>query len=143
MSLAQSASLGLETRFKVVVDGIDLGGWDTCRGLAVNFNVEPLEEGGEYGFVHLLAGHVKYETIKLTRAMTSSDSGRVQSWLSSKVDSFSGGTAQITLLDSKGQPVQAWSLRNVHPSSWKGPDLDANSGKVAKETLELMHEGFL
>ena len=143
MTLANNASLGLETRFKVVVDGIDLGGWHSCKGLAVNFHLEPIEEGGEYGFKHWLPGCLDYPTIKLERAMTASDAPRVQQWLASKIDNFDGGTAQITLLDSRGASVHTWSLRNVHPMSWTGPNLEASSARVATETLELAHEGFL
>ena len=36
-----------------------------------------------------------------------------------------------------------WSLRNVYPSKWTGPDLDAMTAGIAMEKLELVHEGFL
>jgi phage tail-like protein len=143
VTLADDAYLGLETRFKVVVDGVDLGGWHSCTGLSVNFNLEAIPEGGENGYKHWLPGHVDYPKITLKRAMSADDAPKVQQWLSSKVDTFDGGTAQITLLDSRGTPVFEWSLRNVHPSQWKGPDLNAGSLNVALETLELAHEGFL
>jgi phage tail-like protein len=143
VTLADDAYLGLETRFKVVVDDVDLGGWHSCTGLAVNFNLDKIAEGGENGYKHWLPGHVEYPMVTLKRAMSSVDAPAVQQWLSSKVDNFQGSTAQITLLDSRGQQVHQWSLRNVHPSQWKGPDLTAGSTNVALETLELAHEGFL
>ncbi len=143
MTFAQNASLGLETRFKVTVDDINLGGWHSCKGLAVKFNLEPLEEGGEYGFKHWLPGCVEYSHITLERAMIAADAGNVQNWLASKIDNHTGGTGSITLLDSRGQKVYTWTLRGVRPMSWKGPNLEATSGKVATEVLELAHEGFL
>ena len=39
--------------------------------------------------------------------------------------------------------VANWMLRNVFPSKWSGPDLDATGNRVAVEQLELVHEGFL
>jgi phage tail-like protein len=54
-----------------------------------------------------------------------------------------GGTAQITLYDSHGQPVSTWSLRNVYPAGWEGPDLSASTFGIAIEKLKLVHEGFL
>jgi phage tail-like protein len=143
MTLAHDASLALKTRFKVVVDGIDLGGWQACEGLEVDFKPFMVQEGGENGYLHVLPGCLEYSHIKLTRAMTASDSPRVQQWLAQKADSFDGGTAQITLLDAHAKPVHAWSLRNVYPAKWTGPSMDAMTSGVAIETLTLVHEGFL
>jgi phage tail-like protein len=143
MALSSDARLGLAMRFKVVVDGVDLGGWESCHGLAVDFHPKAIKEGGENGYVHWLPDRADYQPIKLTRAMTSSDAGHVQSWLSSKVGNYTGGTAQITLFDAWGGPVHTWSLRNVFPKSWLGPDMKASVKDIAIETLELVHEGFL
>ena len=37
MAISVSSMLGLQTRFKVTVDGVDLGGWSKCTGLTVEF----------------------------------------------------------------------------------------------------------
>jgi phage tail-like protein len=136
----------------VVVQDVDLGGWATCRGLLVDFQNEKIKEGGNYDSVTIIPERVLYTPITLTRAMTAADSSAVQSWMQRVVrewysDGSDGGyadhTAQITLLDAHQQAVVTWSLRNVYPRRWRGPDLDARSGNVAVETLELEHEGFL
>ena len=141
--LSETAMLGLEMRFAVVVDGIDLGGWATCQGLAINFNLVERQEGGVNDHNVWLPGHITYPKILLTRAMTSADSAKVMTWLTSMVDKTSGGTAKITLFDAHKKEVASWSLQNVLPFSWKGPSLGATSHAVAVETLELVHEGFL
>jgi phage tail-like protein len=87
---------------------------------------------------------MKYDQVTLTRAMTKTDSAKVARWLSGCVDQSQGGTARITLKDAHNEEVATWSLRNVLPSSWKGPSLNAKDGStVAVETLVLAHEGFL
>ena len=152
MPIADGTQLGLTTRFKVVVQDVDLGGWATCRGLLADFKQEVIREGGHYDSFTIIPDRVLYNPITLTRAMNSADSGAVQSWLQRVVrewyaDSSDGGysdhTAQITLLDAGQAAVMTWSLRNVYPLRWRGPDLDASSGHIAIETLELAHEGFL
>ena len=52
-------------------------------------------------------------------------------------------SGKITLFDTALQEVASWELQNVMPSSWKGPQLDANGKLVAVEQLDLIHEGFL
>ncbi|MBX9394360.1 phage tail protein [Streptomyces sp. TRM72054] len=147
--------LGMAMRFHVVVDGVDLGGWASCKGLGVTFVNEDVEPGGVYEYAVILPGRLQYSTITLERAMSAGDSARLQAWLRQVVtawyrdenaDDYPGVTAQIVLLDARNDrrfPVASWSLRNVYPKSWKGPDLDATSGNVAVETLELAHQGFL
>jgi phage tail-like protein len=165
--------LGLTTRFHVVVDGVDLGGWGKCTGLRVDFKPYQIDEGGNYNYRPILPGNLDYPAITLERAMNQADSARVQAWLSSRVQSWvhaassghgaleqginmisnligagnivpgAGGTGQITLFDSAGTKVITWQLRNVYPSKWVGPDLDAKTAGIAMEKLELVHEGFL
>jgi len=145
------AILGLQTRFKVTVDGVDLGGWSKCTGLAVEFKAHPVKEGGNYEYQPILPDYIEYKPIVLERAMNAKDSDAVQNWLRGKVSSYvkqdfrggGAGTAQITLLDSHGNPVTSWSLRNVYPAGWDGPELSASTFGIAIEKLKLVHEGFL
>jgi phage tail-like protein len=150
MAMSVSAMLGLTTRFRVVVDGVDLGGWSKCTGLAVEFKTQRVKEGGNYETQPILADCLEYPNIQLVRAMTAQDSRRVQDWLRTKVSGWigadssgGGGTAQITLFDAKAAPVSSWSLRNVYPAKWDGPELTAETFGIAVEKLTLVHEGFL
>jgi phage tail-like protein len=142
--------LGLTTRFQVSIDGINMGGWARCSGLSVSFNPELWAEGGNYQYRAILPGHIEYPKVTLARPMSSQDSATVQSWLSDRANNWApaansgnGGTAEIKLLDAHQNPVASWSLRNVFPDSWVGPDLDAMTFGIAVEKLVLVHEGFL
>ena len=143
MPLQTDARLGLSFRFDVDVDGINLGGWESCKGLSVDFGLREVREGGTNDHSYWLPDQIKYEKITLTRAMTKADSAKVTRWLSSCVDKKDGGTARITLKDAHNEEVASWSLRNVLPFSWHGPALAARDSTVAIETLVLAHEGFL
>lgn len=146
-----SAMLGLTTRFLVEVGGISLGGWAKCTGLSVTFKHLPIAEGGNYEYKTILPDIIEYKEIVLERAMSKESSQNVQNWLRGKVSSymkqdFRGGgasTAKITLCDSHGQKVADWSLRNVYPAGWDGPELSASTFGIAIEKLKLIHEGFL
>jgi phage tail-like protein len=135
--------LGLSARFAVVVDGIDLGAWESCAGLKVDFGLVEWAEGGTNSHSYWLPGRLKYEKITLTRAMAAGDSARLIAWLSSRIDKDTGGTAKITLRDAHNQDVCSWTLKNVLPFAWEGPGLDAKQNTVALEKLVLAHEGFL
>ena len=152
MVLAAQAALGLTMRFRVRVDDVDLGGWSTCTGLAVDFTSHPVPSGGDYGTQTVLPDRVEYAPVTLRRAMVRAESAQVQAWLASVVDDWYGGsdalsgsgrTARIVLLDAATAEVASWSLRDVRPRGWRGPDLDANGHGVALETLQLVHQGFL
>ena len=162
MTLSLTSMLALTARFHVSISGVDLGGWARCHGLQVKFNPEPIKEGGNYQYEPILQGHIQYPNVTLTRAMNADGTKKVQDWLKDRAANWidglssgssalrrmvgmggSGGHATITLFDAKGVKVCEWTLRNVYPASWKGPDLDASTLGVALESLELAHEGFL
>ena len=47
----------------------------------------------------------------------------------------------ILLLDGPdGKPVNIWRLRTAVPLRWTGPDLDAQSGELAFEELEVTYD---
>jgi phage tail-like protein len=142
--------LGLNNRFHVKIDEISLGAWGQCKGLAVDFKNDHVDQGGIYDYVKFLPGQVSYTPITLRRAVNPKDSAQVQAWLASVVNNWvhaanagDGGTGVITLFGSDAQPVMSWTLRNVYPSKWTGPELDAATAGIAMETLEFQHEGFL
>jgi len=134
---------GLAARFQVTIDGQNLGGWSTCKGLEVDFQHETYEELGNNQFVHYLPRAAKYTHITLERACTSEESSALQAWLGSVVMQPVKGTASITLHDAAQGEVITWTLTGVYPAKWTGPQLDGGSNKMALETLVLAHEGFL
>ena len=146
MPLAHATRLGLTARFHVTVHAqevANLGSWQSCKGLAVQFTMEKVKEGGTNDHLVYLPIRTEYKPIKLQRALNRADSTAVQSWLRKCSNEMKGSNATITLCDAHGQQVATWELRNVYPSQWSGPDLDGNGKTIAIETLELVHEGFL
>lgn len=152
---ANLASLpyGLAMRFRVAVDGLDLGHWSACRGLKVDLKVSTLAEGGNYWSEHILPDRISYPHITLERAVHPAESQAVQEWLRLVAgrwmnydgvgQPYQGQGAVITLLGVTGQEVLHWTLTGVYPVAWSGPTLSAKDSSVALEELELAHEGFL
>jgi len=128
--------------FSVQVDGHDLGAFTSCDGLGFEVTVEQREEGGNNGFVHMLAGRIKYSNIKLTRPVNG-DSSKVALWFGAMAGLVVRTNAEIAALRPNGDTVATWTVRDVIPVKWSGPQLSVESAKVATETLELAHHGFL
>ncbi len=128
--------------FTVKVDGHDLGAFTQCDGLACEVAVEQREEGGNNLFIHQLPGRMKFTNIKLTRPING-DTEKVARWLSGMTDEVKRTNAEIAALNSEGKTVASWSFMGVIPVKWTGPQLSVDSPKVATESLELAHHGFL
>jgi phage tail-like protein len=143
--------LGHANRFKVVLDDgdvKDLGMWQKCDGLEVEFKTKEVKDGGHYEHSYYLPEMVVYKPVTLTRALAKDDSPKVQRWLAKQARDLKGNGLTITVYDhtlgGEGHtPVASWSLRNAKPTDWKCVTLDVGSSKVAVETLKFVHEGFL
>jgi phage tail-like protein len=80
--------------------------------------------------------------VKFTRPVNA-ESAKVRDWLASMSGGVTRTTAEIVALSSDGQKVASWGLTGVFPVKWQGPSFSLDSPKVATETLELAHHGFL
>ena len=148
--MAQGRIHGLACAFYVNIDELDLGWWTNCTGLKVSWTLESIKEGGMAGNTASYAVRVKWDNVTLKRGMTRAGwegvtgTGGVRGWLEKVIkDPTESSAASITLYDAWAQAVTTWNLVGVFPSSWSGPDFDADSKKVAYETLVLNHNGFL
>jgi phage tail-like protein len=116
--------------------------FSSCDGLGCEFVMEQREEGGNNGFVWQLPSRIKYSNIKLSRPVTK-DSSKITMWIAGMAAGIRRKTATIEARTLEGTVIAHWSLVDVVPVRWTGPQLSADSPKVATETLELAHHGFL
>jgi phage tail-like protein len=153
-SLGLNAAFGLVTNllgvrndpysafnFLVEVEGILAGGFSECTGLQVETEVLDYREGGLNEYVHRFAGPTKYPPLILKHGLTQIDG--LWNWhqdvTRGKIERQNG---TIYLLDRQHLPVMWWDFKEAIPVKWSGPDLRAESGTIAFETLELSHHGL-
>ncbi|MBW5485618.1 phage tail protein [Streptomyces bambusae] len=140
--MAQQQDPAVSVCFMVEIDNISLGAFNSCEGLGCEVVMEQREEGGNNGYVWQLPTRIKYSTIKLTRPITR-DTEQVTRWLAGMVGGIPRKTAHISAMTVDGTVVARWSLMDVVPVRWTGPSLSPETPKVATETLEIAHHGFL
>ena len=104
---------GTQFRFKVTIDGKDIGEFTSLEGLSAEYTVMPYSEGGENRFEHRLPGQLKYSTIKLSRALDPESALAAGSRRSKQKSSRSPQrrTAAITAIDPDGEELASWDSR--------------------------------
>jgi phage tail-like protein len=128
--------------YVVKIDDQNAWAFSSCDGLGCEVVMEQREEGGNNGFVWQLPTRLKYSNIKLSRPVTN-DSVKITGWIAGMAGGVKRKTATIEARTLSGTVIARWSLLDVVPVRWTGPQLSADSPKVATETLELAHHGFL
>jgi phage tail-like protein len=128
--------------FAVSIDGNDLGTFNSCEGLGVEVVLEQREEGGNNGLIWQLPTRLKYSNVKFSRPL-GPDTVQVAKWFASMTSGVKRRTATIVAMTNDGAKVATWSLAGVVPVRWSGPSLNLDSPKVATETIEIAHHGFL
>jgi len=128
--------------FAVKIDDEDLGTFNSCEGLGCEVVIEQREEGGCNGFTWQLPSRLKYTNVKFTRPV-GPDTAKVANWFASMTSGVRRRTATIQVMSADGTVVATWSLNGVVPVRWAGPSLNFDSPKVATETVEIAHHGFL
>ena len=129
--------------FAVTIDDDDLGTFISCEGLGVEVVLEQREEGGNNGHVWQLPTRLKYTNIKLSRPL-GPDTVKITKWFASMT---TGVKRQDR--DDRGDERQGRDGRHLEPvgasspCDGPGPSLNVDSPKVATETIEIAHHGFL
>lgn len=137
-----SVEPALSVCFSVTIGSQDLGTFMSCEGLGIEVVLEQREEGGFNGQVWQLPTRLKYSNVKLSRPL-GPETTKVAEWFASMVTGVKRRTATITARNAKNEPVATWNLAGVVPVRWTGPSLNVESPKVATETIEIAHHGFL
>jgi phage tail-like protein len=136
--------LGMSMRFTVTVDALtDLGNWSKASGLEVSWDLVEYRAGDAKNDRWIFPGLTKYPTVKLERAAEKAASAKVQTYLNSNSFKYKEQTAKIVLQDASGTEVLSWTLQRAMPVKWSIVAFDGSGNKVATETLELAHTGFL
>jgi phage tail-like protein len=128
--------------FAVEIDGYDLGTFSSCDGLGCEVVIEQREEGGNQWYVHQLPGRMKYPNVKLTRPING-DSAKLAKWFAGMAGPVARTGGAIRAMTLEGKEVASWALQDVIPVRWTGPQLGVDNVKVATETLEIAHHGFV
>lgn len=135
-------------RFRLKIDGVEIGAFTEISGLSVQIDTEELAEGGQNGYTHKLPGRMKWPNLVFKRGITDTDT--LFAWfarcsgdgLAAAKDKVERHHGSIELLDAKGKEVRKWSFVDAFPVKWSGPRLAASSRDLAVEELEVCHSGF-
>jgi phage tail-like protein len=120
--------------------------FQSVTGLDSTLETEPLKEGGENRFQHVLPVRRRYGPLTLKRGLLTPDASKLSKWLKRAFDDESVEpipTVNIALLDEEHNTLMHWTINNVWPRSWKVGELNAEQGAVLIETLELNYNRLL
>jgi phage tail-like protein len=143
--LATDVNLGLSNRFSVTVDPgkFELGSFGKAEGLDVTWEMPDYRAGDAGNYRWFAPGLTKYSTVKLSRSVSAEDTPKVKKWLEANSKKFEVWLITIDLKDAKLDSVMKWECENAIPLKWSVQSFDASASKIAIETLEFSHLGFL
>jgi phage tail-like protein len=128
-------------RFAVELKGVTEALFTECSGLQIELEVQEWQEGGLNNVVHRLPGRVKTApNLVLKRGLATDD---LWKWF----ERTSRGTIQrynlsIIVTGYDSMPEVRWDVEGALPIKWVGPSFKSDTGAIAFETIELMHQGF-
>jgi phage tail-like protein len=127
--------------FLVEIDGLLAGSFSECSGLQVETETFEYREGGLNEYAHHFTGPTKYPPLVLKHGLTQIFG--LWQWHQDVVKgNIHRKNGTIYLLDKLRVPVVWWNFKGAFPVKWTGPELNAESGNVAFESIELVHRGL-
>lgn len=135
--------------FQVQFDGIRTtldNAFQEASGLAVEWELEEIREGGQNMYKHKLPTVLKYSNLVLKRGFVSSNSA-LATWCNTSLATDLSTPIQprdvlLSLLNSQGTPLAAWSFLEAWPVKWSMSNFNAQESALAIETLEFAYSHF-
>jgi phage tail-like protein len=136
----------LNTSGDLLVDA----GFQECTGLELEMDVQELKEGGRNDGVIQRVGAGKYSRITLKRGMLYGEDNKINSELWGWIQGVLTGTRPVRRYDGMIQMMSAdlnvvhatWIFERGLPAKIAGPQLNAKTGDIAVEELQIAHEGL-
>jgi phage tail-like protein len=130
-----------QSHFEVKIPSLDIqvGFFTQVQGLSAQVDVLEYPEGGLNDYVHKLPTRIKHTNLTLKRGLTKE--GALLAWLHKTVVKAEPANMSLTLFDSEGRKIQAWSFAGAYPVKWTGPDANAGGNEIMTESLEIAHQG--
>lgn len=127
--------------FRVEIDGLSVGSFRECTGLAGDGTPVEYREGTDVArTVRKLIGMQTYPNITLKRGYTTN--AELWTWYSNIVNGLSDRrNGSIILMDEQRNDVMRWDFENAWIKKIEAPSFNATANEVAVETVELVHEG--
>ncbi len=125
------------------------GAFQECSGLEVSMDIQEYQEGGSNDAVVRQVGRAKYQNITLKRGMFFGGPGGVNRALWSWIQGVVAGERPVTrydgiveVMDVGDDVVATWAFDRGLPATLRGPELNAKTGEIAIEELQIAHEGL-
>jgi phage tail-like protein len=128
-------------KFKDISEEIDTR-FQEVSGLYVSVGTEDYPEGGQNRFVHKLPKGTSYDNLVLKRGVVKGS--KLVEWCNKTVEElqFEPMDVLVSLLDEKGKPLYAWNIVHAFPTKWSFEGLNAESGELLIESMELNYHYF-
>ena len=127
-------------RFRVEIDQIQLGGFQSVSGLERTTTIEPYREGGINDYEHQLITLTNCPALVLKRGLFNTT---LWDWHQDVINGIvNRETIAVVLLDDTGEEVWRWICVEAFPSKWTGVELDATANNIATESIEFVHHGL-
>lgn len=127
--------------FRLEIDGISPGGFETAQGLSWENEVLEFQEGGRNDALVRLPGQGRLGKVTLTRGFAGN--GELYAWARSARDGNSMRKAvDIVVLNDAAEEVARYTLLRAWPTRYETKELTGQQGH-AVESMELAHEGIV
>ena len=133
-------------KFALEIDGVNLGYFKKCSGIASENEIIEFKEATKEGrmVIRKVPGPMKWGDISLDRRLDSSLA--LWEWRKQVIDGdvdSARRNGSIVAYDSQSAEVARWNFEAGWPSKWQGADFDAGANEVATESVTITHEGLV
>ena len=127
--------------WKVTVDNIAIGNFQSVTGLSMKMEVIEYQDGTDL-FVRKRPGRKSFGNITLKKGYI--DNVELRKWWEACMNGIEDRRSMnIELQDNLGNALCSWDLMECWPSEWKVSEFDGKSNNVVSEEISIVTENVI
>ena len=118
------------------------GRFASVSGLGIEFKYDEYYEGGSM-YPRFMFNYAKPQILTLSEGVVTSplDFFAWWSWAMNMGMGIPAGNGSVTLRNEKGEALRGWIICGAYLTKYIGPTLDANSPRMAVNSIEMVYGG--
>lgn len=127
-------------RFKIEIDGLQVGGFAEITGFSTTMETLTYDEGGLNAYAQIFTTGYKHDNLVLKKGFL--DKSILDWYQKAKIGQIIRKSGSVILFDNSNKELVRWNFNDAFPVKFQSDPYSAITSQISMESIEIVHSGL-